>query len=148
MSINNILIRKMLPTDKSAVKQMMQVFYASDAILSNGSDAVFEADIDTCTGESPYLEGYVFELDNIIIGYSMLAKSYSTEFGMPCIWIEDLYFISDYRNKGIGDRFFEYIFSEYPNHVFRLEAESENKNAIHLYTKKGFQVLPYIELKR
>ena len=47
--------------DRNKVLEMMRVFYASPAVLSNGSEEIFKADIDNCINESPYLEGYVFE---------------------------------------------------------------------------------------
>ena len=37
---------------------------------------------------------------------------------------------------------------KYPNTVMRLEAEEENERAIHVYRKCGFEVLPYMELKK
>ena len=88
MSIN---IRIMAESDRAEVRNMMEVFYSSPAVLSNGSAEIFENDIDNCVNDSPFLEGYIFEEDGIIKGYAMMAKSYSTEFGKPCIWIEDIY---------------------------------------------------------
>ncbi len=142
------LVRKMLKTDKTAVKDMMRGFYASPAVLSNGCDEIFNADIDACVGENPYLEGYVFDSNDEILGYAMIAKSFSTEFGKPCIWIEDIFIKEQFRHKKIGTKFFDFIFNLYPDHIFRLEAEQENKNAIALYKKCGFSVLPYLELKK
>ena len=78
----------------------------------------------------------------------MIAKSYSTEFGKPCIWIEDLYVQEAYRGTGIGSRFFAFITDKYTNCIFRLEAEEENETAIRLYKKCGFSVLPYVQLKK
>ena len=37
-------IRPMQPADKEAVLAMMEVFYASPAVLSNGSAAIFSSD--------------------------------------------------------------------------------------------------------
>ena len=144
----NFLIREMKIEDKPLVIQMMRGFYASPAVLSNGSMEIFNTDVDNCVNGSPYLEGYVFTINDEILGYSMLAKSFSTEFGKPCIWIEDLFVKEGYRKNGIGKSFFDFIFKKYPNHIFRLEAEEENKSAISLYKKCGFEVLPYVELKR
>lgn len=143
----NTTIRIMTREDKAIVKDMMQVFYASPAVLSNGSEEIFENDIENCVNESPYLEGYVFENENEIQGYGMIAKSFSTEFGKPCIWIEDLYFKPEYRGLGIGSKFFNYIKERYVGHIFRLEVEEENERAIHVYKKNGFYVLPYMEMK-
>lgn len=141
-------IRSMEEKDRAAVLDMMRVFYASPAVLSNGSDEIFKADIDNCVGESPYLEGYVFEENGVLLGYGMIAKSFSTEFGKPCIWIEDLYLKEEYRRLGIGSAFFSLIEKSYPNYIYRLEVEEENERAIRTYRKNGFDVLPYMEMKK
>lgn len=142
------IIRKMTRDDKQSVIDMMRVFYASPAVHSNGSEEIFEADVENCVNDSPYLEGYVFEEDGEIQGYSMLAKSFATEFGKPCIWIEDLYMKPEYRGSGIGSRFFEFLEQNYTDCIFRLEVEEENERAIHVYEKNGFTFLPYMEMKK
>lgn len=143
-----ITIRKMIRDDKNTIIDMMRVFYASPAVLSNGSEEIFEADVENCVNESPYLEGFVFEEKDEILGYGMIAKSFSTEFGKPCIWVEDLYMKPEYRGKGIGSKFFEYLEKNYTDCIFRLEVEEENERAIHVYEKNGFEVLPYMEMKK
>lgn len=144
----DIIIRNMEERDRSEVIEMMRVFYASPAVLSNGSEEIFKADFDNCVSDSPYLEGYVFEIGNEIIGYGMLAKSFSTEFGKECIWIEDIYMREAFRGIGIGSRFFDLINKKYPEAIMRLEVEEENERAIHVYKKNGFEVLPYMEMKK
>jgi len=143
-----MVIREMTEADAEKVLGMMRVFYSSPAVLSNGSEDIFRNDIQNCVGNSPYLEGYVFTEGNKILGYSMLAKSFSTEFGKPCIWIEDLYIEQEYRGKGIGTEFFAFIEKKYPNSVLRLEVEQENQNAIRVYEKCGYEVLPYLGMKK
>lgn len=142
----DVIIEKMSLKDKSAVTDMMRVFYSSDAVLSNGSEEIFAHDVEACAGDSPYAEGYVFKEADDYIGYAMLAKSYSTEFGKLCIWIEDLYIKPGYRGAGIGRAFFDMLFSLYGDVIFRLEAEKENSAAISLYEKCGFEVIPYTEM--
>ena len=87
----NSIIRPMTPKDKNSVLEMMRVFYASPAVFTNGSDDIFRTDIENCINDNPYLEGYIFEVSGEIQGYGMIAKSFSTEFGRPCMWIEDIY---------------------------------------------------------
>ena len=142
------LIRLIQEKDKPCVIEMMREFYSSPAVFTNGSEQIFEADVDNCIAKSPYLEGYVFEKEGIILGYAMIAKSFSTEFGKPCIWIEDLYLKPKYRKMGIGNEFLSYIETKYPNALFRLEVEEENQGAMHLYQKHGYQILPYTEMKK
>ena len=143
-----ITIRTMEARDRNGVLDMMRLFYASPAVWSNGSEEIFLADIQNCVQGSPYLEGYVFEKADQLLGYAMLAKSFSTEFGKPCIWIEDLYVKPAHRGGGIGKSFFDYIARQYPDCLFRLEAEPENEGAIRLYEKCGFTCLPYTEMKK
>ena len=142
------MIRRMNESDRESVMDMMRTFYASPAVLTNGSDEIFVADIEECVSDSPYAEGYVFENSGEIIGYSMLAKSYSTEYGKRCIWIEDIYLKEEYRGKGFGSEFFRFLDESYPDVLFRLEAEGENERAIHVYKKSGFDVMPYLEMKK
>ena len=142
------VIRKMIREDKNTIVDMMRVFYASPAVFTDGSDEIFEADVENCVNDSPYLEGFVFEGNGEIQGYGMIAKSFSTEFGKPCIWIEDLYLKPEYRGLGIGSKFFEYLEQNYTDCIFRLEVEEENERAIHVYEKNGFTVLPYMEMKK
>lgn len=141
-------IRAMTLEDKAAVLEMMRVFYASEAVFTNGSEEIFLNDVKQCVNDNPYLEGYVFEASGQIQGYAMVAKSFSTEFGKPCIWIEDIYFKKEYRGLGLGSRFLEYIGQKYTDCICRLEVEAENENAVRVYKKCGFQVLPYMEMKR
>ena len=139
-------IRQIQEKDRQQILEMMRVFYASEAVFSNGSEEIFNTDITNCISENPYVEGYVFEDGNDIQGYAMLAKSYSTEFGKPCIWIEDIYMKEEYRGLGLGSRFFQFIEEKYPHVLFRLEVEAENERAVHVYKKCGFGVLPYMEM--
>lgn len=144
----NSTIRVMTLQDKADVLEMMRVFYASPAVFSNGSEEIFSKDIDNCVNNNPYLEGYIFEDSKEIQGYAMVAKSFSTEFGKPCIWIEDLYIKEEYRGFGMGERFMQFITEKYTDCIFRLEVEEENERAVKLYEKCGFTVLPYMEMKR
>jgi GNAT superfamily N-acetyltransferase len=150
METNNMssIIRLMTKQDKPVIFEMMKVFYASPAVLSNGSDEIFSADIENCVNDSPYLEGYVIENEEEIQGYAMVAKSFSTEFGKPCMWIEDLYIKDEYRGLGLGNMLLEFITNKYMGCIFRLEVEEENERAIKLYQKCGFEVLPYMEMKK
>lgn len=139
-------IREMCIEDKSQILEMMREFYTSDAVYTNGSEDIFETDILNCINNNPYLDGFVFEIENKIAGYAMIAKSFSTEFGKPCIWFEDLYLKTEYRGQGIISKFIDFVKQNYQNHIYRLEVEDENTHAIHVYGKKGFETLPYKEM--
>ena len=136
------MIRPMTPQDAPRVLDMMRIFYASPAVLSNGSEEIFQNDVAECVSDSPYLEGHVFEENGQLQGYAMVAKSFSTEFGKRCIWIEDLYVQPQFRGLGLGGGFLQHIQTLYPGALFRLEAERENEGAVRLYEKMGFETEP------
>ena len=142
------IIREIAQKDKADVIGMMTKFYASPCVATNGSREIFNADLDACISDNPYLEGYVFECKNEIVGYAMLAKSFSTEYGKPCIWVEDLYIKDDFRGLGIGGDFFKFIEEKFKGAIFRLEVEEENTRAINVYKKAGYDFIPYKEMKK
>lgn len=144
----NIDIRKIQNEDKPKVLEMMRCFYSSNAVFTDGSEEIFNADIDNCIADNPYVEGYVFESDGDILGYGMLAKSFSTEFGKSCVWVEDIYVKKEYRGQGIGSLFLKFVEDKYPLALLRLEVENDNARAINVYKKFGFSTLPYMEMKK
>jgi ribosomal protein S18 acetylase RimI-like enzyme len=141
-------IRLMTNRDSEAVLEMMREFYNSPAVWSNGSEEIFLRDISACVEGSPYLEGYVFTDGDELCGYAMLAKSFSTEFGKKCVWVEDIYIKESCRSKGIGSKFFAYVDEKYGDCVIRLEVEEDNKRAIDVYKKCGYEFIPYLEMKK
>ena len=142
------MIRLMKEQDKNEVIEMMTVFYASEAVSTNGSKEIFESDFNNCINSCPYLEGYVFEENDKICGYAMVAKSFSTEFGKPCIWIEDLYIKEEYRHKKLGSLFFDFLKENYKDTIQRLEVDKHNVFAIKAYKKNNFEEVDYLQFIR
>ena len=140
------MIRKIRPEDAPAVIQMLEDFYTSDAVSTNGSPEIYAANVKNCLGDCPYVEGYVFCEGDTLQGYSMVATGYCTEFGKPCIWVEDLYIRPQFRGKGIATDYFSFLRETFPDRVIRLEAEPDNEKAIALYKRCGFGTLPYLQL--
>lgn len=139
-------IRKMTGGDEKDVLSMMEVFYTSPAVSTDGSEEIFRNDFAQCIGGNPFLSGFILEDGGKIAGYAMLAHSFSTEFGKPCVWVEDLYLKPEARGKGYGPVFLSFVREHYPDSVFRLEVETENIRAVRAYRKSGFGTLPYTEM--
>ena len=140
-----ITIRKIQREDAETVRDMMCKFYTSPAVMTNGSEEIFVANVENCLGGSSLVEGFVFDDDGKIIGYGITAKSYSTEFGGECVWLEDIFIETEYRGRGVGSKFIRYVKELYPDKILRLEAEEDNA-AVKLYERHGFKKLPYLEL--
>lgn len=139
-------IRKITAADKEIFIEMMRKFYNSPLVITNGSEKIFEDNFKNCVGGSNFVEGFIFCVDNEIIGYGVLAKGYSTEFGGECIWIEDIFIEAEYRGCGYGSKFIEFVKEMYPDKILRLETEHENLKALNFYKSFGFKELPYLEL--
>lgn len=142
----NIKFSKISEEHRQELLKMMTEFYRSDAVATDGSHEIFEKDIDECISNSQFLEGFILYADEDVAGYSMLAHSFSTEFGKHCVWVEDIFIKQEYRHKGISTKFFKYLNKIYPNVLFKLEVEDYNSNAIKSYQKNGFEKLPYLEM--
>lgn len=143
-------IRDLTARDVDAVLAMMRVFYASPAVLSNGSEEIFRRDLEFCVGDSPLLHGYVFETTaGELAGYGMVSPGFSTERGGPCLWIEDLYVRPEFRRQGLGQAFFRFLEERWPEvRIFKLEVETANECAARLYRKCGYDILPYGIMKK
>lgn len=48
----------------------------------------------------------------------------------------------------MGTKFLRFMEEKYADAILRLEVEAENERAVHVYRKNGFQVLPYMEMKK
>ena len=141
-----ITYREMTRADFDAVLDMMRTFYTSPAVASDGSEEIYRADIEACLDAAAPLTGYVFVAGGASVGYAMTVNSFSTEYGRPCIWIEDLYLKPEARGQGAGKRFLTELAAAHPASILRLEAETENAPAVHVYRSVGFEDVPYLEL--
>ena len=139
-------IRKIIEQDRSAVIELMRIFYSSDAVWTNSSEEIFNNNIDACVSDSVHTEGYVFTQEKNIIGYGILARSYSTEFGKPCVLIEDIFILPEYRGKSLGTHFIQEIRRQFPDSILKIEVETYNRQALAAYKKNGFISLPYTEM--
>ncbi len=145
-----MIVRPFSERDRSSVLDMMTSFYASPAILHKAPKETLERCLDDALNASPYIEGYVFDEDGEVAGYSLVAKSYSTEFGGMCVWIEDLYVLPEFRGKSFASKFFEYLEKRYEKDAvrMRLEVEPSNESARRLYRKCGYNELPYVQMTK
>lgn len=139
-------IRVLQPEDFQQVLDMMRVFYASDALLVHPDDSVLARTLRDSMAGGPYVTGYGFVVDGILAGYGMVSRSYSTETGGICLWIEDIYILPQHRGQGIGTAFLKFVEALGGAVRLRLEAEPENERAMHVYRKAGFRELGYTQL--
>ena len=114
---NEINIRPMNENDRTEVLSMMRVFYDSPAVIHTSPDSVLEQDFRDCSGDLPYLRGFIAEHHGSVAGYAMTSVSYTTEYGGVCVWLEDLYIKPEYRRFGIGTEMLRHIEKTFPEAV-------------------------------
>lgn len=145
-----MLIRPMEESDRPQLIEMMIPFYNSPAVLEKVSEDTLNRNIDNCLSDMPYVSGFTLYEQENIIGYTIIAKSYSTEFGGVCIWIEDVYLKPTHQGKGLVKEVFAYLEKYYHNSAvrFRLELANTNENALKSYKKNGYAVLSYTQMAK
>ena len=137
----------MVTADKENVMEMVQELYHSDAVDHEVKQEVLEATLNAAVSEDPVLRGVVLEEDGKIIGYAYLTSYFVTEAGGINLMIEDLFIKKEARGHGYGSQFFKWLFKEYPNvKRYRMEVTEENKGAVSLYKKMGFEFLGYLQM--
>ena len=77
-----------------------------------------------------------------IIGYGILINFWSNEHGGNILNINELYIKSDYRGKGIGTKFIQYLIHNKFNNCVAVQLETlpANKKAKQLYERIGFKL--------
>jgi len=83
---------------------------------------------------------YIFEEQNMIIGYCILIFYWSNEFGGNILNIDEIFVKEKWRNKGICTRFLNMLYEKFNHSVaaFRLEVTPSNLHAKNYYLKAGF----------
>lgn len=138
------MIRKIRESDKAEYIKMAKDFYNSDAVLSPIPISNFELTFNELMQSDRYAEAYIFESDKTVAGFGLIAKTFSQEAGGMVVWIEEIYVKKDFRGKGLGSEFINFIKANVPAKRYRLETEPENLAAQRLYLRHSFNPLEYI----
>lgn len=137
-----MIIREIREGDRSAYLEMSETFYKSPAVLAD-IPASYRVN-----AFSEYLRGvhakcFIFEEDKGAVGYGIICFVYSQEAGGMSVLFDELYVKENYRSRGFGRKFFEYVFTNYPAPRYMLDVEPDNVRAAALYSKLGFSALGY-----
>lgn len=144
------MIRKIRESDREWYINAADEFYHSSAVSHSVPRENFVRAFEHMTGGGAYFDGYIIEHENERAGFCAAAKSYSQEAGGIVLWIEDLYILPQYRSMGLGGEMFDYLEKEYEGIAvrWRLEITPENDGARRLYERRGFEVIPYVNMIR
>ncbi len=142
----SLTFRKLQESDKELFLCYLDKFYHSQAVLHPTDASLHLKIFNEIIRSEDYLLCYLFYLDGRAAGYSLLSKSFCPEIAGSIIWIEQLYINESFRNNGIASEFLTFIEKEYSPDRIRLEVEENNKKAISLYKRNGYENLPYLQM--
>lgn len=144
----DIIFRRFEEKDRNTFFSMVKRFYAPPAVLHFPSDEVMMSAFDESLKDNGFVYGYIIEADGKPAGYSVASVKFETEVGGLAVWIEELFIEEEFRSKGIGKEFFEFIKSEFAGKIkrIRLEVGEDNLGAIRLYERLGFEFLDYRQM--
>ena len=141
------MIREITKDDKEIFIELEEKFYNSEAVIHPVPKDYIIRTFKEVISDSPYAKAYIIESDSNVAGYSQISLTYSSEVGGLVVLIEELFILDDFRNKGLGSEFLEFIEKEFPEAKrFRLEVEKDNEGAKRLYETKGFKKLNYLQM--
>lgn len=131
--------------DRSEFLSMSRAMYSSPAVAHKVEDSIFHGTFDACLAGNQNVEGFLIREEDAVIGYLLLAHTFSSELGSPIVMGEELFLRPEYRGDGRGRRILELLRRRYEGKAgaLKLECTPENIGAMHLYRSVGFEPLPY-----
>lgn len=93
-------------------------------------------------GERPILEGVVAEIDEEYAGMCLFFRSYSTWFGRPGVYIQDLWVEETARGRKVGERLLQHVaaLTRTRGGVYmRLSVDTQNFSAMRFYERLGLK---------
>ena len=142
-----MVIRKIEARDMEVYLAMAKDFYASPAVLENIPKENIMRSFLEFTGGTPFGDAFIFEENGEIVGYGVLAYTYSQEAGGKVVWLEEIYIRPEARGRGLGSEFIDFVLENIPAKRYRLETEPENEDAARLYIRKGFELFEYVNYR-
>lgn len=135
-----LTIRSATRADLFAVQNLVEELYSEDANCRHANPSIFltyqefkkRPDKGTLV---------VFDAGDDLAGYAILIFFWSNEYRSNLIEIDELFVKNQFRGQGLGQAFFQWLETEFPNEAgLTLQVAHANPRAKQLYEKLGFSV--------
>jgi ribosomal protein S18 acetylase RimI-like enzyme len=140
------MIRKLKKEERQLYFDLADEFYHSPAVLHPVPAENYKNTFDELMRSDVYAECFIIEYEGAAAGFGLISKTFSQESGGLVVWIEELYIRQQFRSKGLGREFFEFLEKNRPASRYRLEIEPDNVRARALYERLGFEQLDYMQM--
>jgi ribosomal protein S18 acetylase RimI-like enzyme len=127
--------------DIETVVSLMREYYAFDHL--DFDEAVARSGVRTLVDDESLGRIWLLKGGDEVIGYVVLAFSFSLEFHGEKAFVDELYIREKWRGRGVGAATLEFLADVCRSlgiRAIRLEVEHANAAAQGLYRKMGFQV--------
>ncbi|MGL5033406.1 MAG: GNAT family N-acetyltransferase [Microcystaceae cyanobacterium] len=141
---DSLVIRPIQPSDVKVLLTLIRAL-AEYEKLSHLVVATEEALTKHLFAEPRYAEAIAADWEGEMVGFALFFPNYSTFLAKPGIYLEDLFVLPAYRQKGIGKALLNYLIQlAQVRGAGRLEWSvlDWNQPAIGFYQKMGAEVLP------
>jgi GNAT superfamily N-acetyltransferase len=125
--------------DLQLILSLMQQFYAIDGYEFDEPSAHIA--LKTLIEDSSLGRVWMIQTSAEVIGYVVLAFGYSLEYHGRDAWIDELFLLDSYRNRGLGTKTLEFVLEQchlLGVQALHLEVEQTNVAGQALYRKMGF----------
>ncbi len=142
----DVTLRKIKADDREEFFTMSRDFYicgAAHAPIPEENRLNFWNEV--LSGE--FINGYIIECDDEVVGYALIAYYASQEFGGKTAFFDELYIKPAMRRRGIGKKIFEFV-EKSGAVACRLEVEKTNTRALKLYRALGYEEFDYIQMSK
>ena len=134
------MIRRLEKKDKDIFFTLLDEFYNSNAVLAPIPKSYYQDIFEYMFTPNTSAKTFIIESDGVVCGYGVINITFSMEAGGNTLWFEDLYIRKEFRSRGLGKEYFNYILNTFKDiRRCRLEVEEENERAIKLYESLGFK---------
>jgi len=144
-----VQFREFRVEDRAGVERMMHGFWR-DMEGDTPSKRDFTRTFEMLGQQDGRVRLVVFEEAGELVGYAIVIPYWSNERQKDVLWIDELYVVPSWRNRGIGYAFFEYLGTSEAGDAYSLELEAYpwNQRALALYRNVGFTDKGQVHLEK
>jgi GNAT superfamily N-acetyltransferase len=102
--------------------------------------SIFDRLKEDAFSKNPHYEAYLGKIGPDWVAYVIFSKSYSTFAALPCLSIDEIYVLDDFRELGIGAAMFEFCVRKAKNRRYgKIEfwVPNQNKKAKNFFEFNG-----------
>ncbi len=137
-----LIFRDYRTSDFEALVEMVLELYSKDGSKQTSmNEAKVALTLNQLTVENNLGRLFIFEKEDITVGYCILNQFWSNEFSGNIFYVDELFVLPAFRGSGIGEAFFRFIETNPENDfvAFMLETTPDNEKAINFYQRIGFE---------